>query len=65
APILRECKDNEKIDVDFEGVEVLTPSWADEFLTPLVKLYRNKISFKNTNNPSVVESLKILDLGNI
>ena len=62
APTLRECTKNEAIEVNFEGVEVLTPSWADEFLTPLVTAYKNKISFKNTSNPSVIESLKILNL---
>ena len=61
-PTLRERKNNEAIEVDFEGVEVLTPSWADEFLTPLFNSYKNKVSLKNTNNPSVVESLKTLGL---
>ncbi|MDP3994457.1 MAG: DUF4325 domain-containing protein [bacterium] len=63
APTLRERKENEAIEVDFEGVEVLTPSWADEFLTPLFADYKNAVSLKNTTNPSVVESLKILNLG--
>lgn len=62
APTLRECKENEAIEVDFEGVEVLTPSWADEFLTPLFSFYGNRVSLNNTNNPSVIESLKILGL---
>ena len=63
APTLRAYKNNEAIEVDFEGVEVLTPSWADEFLTPLFNSHKNSVSLKNTNNPSVVESLKILGLG--
>lgn len=62
APTLRECKGHETIEVDFEGVEVLTPSWADEFLTPLFRFYKSRVSLKNTNNPSVIESLKILNL---
>ena len=61
-PTLRERKSNEAVEVDFEGVEVLTPSWADEFLTPLFNSYKNGVSLKNTNNPSVIESLKILGL---
>ena len=61
-PTLRECKDNEAIEVDFGGVEVLTPSWADEFLTPLFNSFKNRVNLKNTTNPSVTESLKILDL---
>ena len=63
-PTLRECNDTENIEVDFEGVEVLTPSWADEFLTPLFDVFRNRVNLKNITNPSVVESLKILDLSN-
>lgn len=62
APTLRECEDREVIEVDFEGVEVLTPSWADEFLTPLFNSFKNRINLINTSNPSVVESLKILGL---
>jgi len=62
APTLREGKDNEAIEVDFEGVDVLTPSWADEFLTPLYNSYGSRVTLKNTNNLSVVESLKILGL---
>ena len=61
-PTLRERKSNEAIEVDFEGVDVLTPSWADEFLTPLINSHKNSVSLKNTSNPSVVESLKILGL---
>ena len=62
TPTLRECKESEDIEIDFSGVDVLTPSWADEFLTPILKLYKNKTILKNTNNPSVRESLKILGL---
>ena len=61
-PTLRELAKDEEIKIDFEGVEVLTPSWADEFLTPLFGSYKNKINLTNTSNPSVLESLKILNL---
>jgi len=61
-PTLREINTDEIIEVDFEGVEVLTPSWADEFITPLKNEYRNEIKLQNTKNPSVSESLKILNL---
>jgi len=61
-PSLKDISEREKVVVDFEGVEVLTPSWADEFLSPLMKHYNNKISFTNIDNSSVIESLKILNL---
>ena len=60
-PTLRERKEK-IIEIDFEGVEVLTPSWADEFLTPLIDLYKNDVKLININNSSVIESLKILGL---
>ena len=51
----------EKIILDFEEVDVLTPSWADEFITNLI--YRQgkaNVEFKNTDNPSVRETLELL-----
>jgi len=62
SPTLREVKLDEKIEVDFSGVEVLTPSWADEFLTSLINSFGKRVILKNTQNASVVESLKILNL---
>lgn len=60
SPTLRNVKDGEIVEVDFDGVEVLTPSWADEFLVQLFNLYKNRVVLKNTQNSSVTESLKIL-----
>ncbi len=51
----------DEIVVDFAGVNVLAPSWADEFLTPLRQHYSKiKILCINTENPSVSATLKIL-----
>lgn len=58
-PTLNELKNNEEIIVDFEGVIVLTPSWADEFLTPLKQKFK-QVDLINTNNPSVKATLAIL-----
>lgn len=49
----------EKLEIDFEGVEVLTPSWADEFITPLQKSFP-QVKLINTENPSVKATLEIL-----
>ena len=54
-------KPDEPIELDFEGVQVLAPSWADEFLSGLREKYRNPIKILPTKNSSVIESLKILD----
>lgn len=59
-PALREVLADETIEVDFEGVNVLTPSWADEFLTPLKQRYK-KVVLTNTKNSSVQATLKILE----
>lgn len=57
---LREMKDNETIEVDFEGVITFTPSWGDEFLTPLLEKYKEKLILKNTENVSVQATLRLL-----
>lgn len=58
--ILREVKENENVEVDFSGVLTFSPSWGDEVLTPLLNLYGNRLVLKNTNNPSVLATLDIL-----
>ena len=60
-PILKGVSPGEKIVVDFAGVVVLTPSWADEFLTPLRNNFKEKVTLLNINNPSVEATLSILD----
>ncbi len=59
-PVLNEHAKDTKIIVDFAGVSVLTPSWADEFLTPLQKRYSGHVRLQNTSNPSVAATLTIL-----
>lgn len=59
-PVLNEISADEEIVVDFGDVVVLTPSWADEFLTPLYKRFSNKVRLNNISNPSVLATLAIL-----
>ncbi len=59
-PVLKDLKIYEKLEIDFEGVAVLTPSWADEFLTRLQKDYPGRVRYENTENPSVKATLEIL-----
>ena len=49
---------DEEISLDFADVKVLTPSWADEFISGIKSAHKNLISFINTSNPSVQASLK-------
>ncbi len=61
-PILKEVKKSENVEVDFEGVLTFSPSWGDEFLTPLLNTYGDRLILKNTNNPSVLATLDILQI---
>ncbi len=54
------------IELDFEGIQVLAPSWADEFVTPLAEKWGDRLHYVNTENPSVkvtLEFLKQISLG--
>lgn len=59
-PVLNEHAKDPEIIVDFAGVVVLTPSWADEFVTPLQKRFSGHTTLRNISNPSVVATLAIL-----
>lgn len=59
-PTLNELNDTEELLIDFKDVIVLTPSWLDEFLTPLIKAENKHIKLVNLSNPSVKTSLEIL-----
>ena len=58
AYVFRNIEENEEIILDFEGIKVLAPSWADEFITGFNSEYKNKLLYLNTENPSVKASLK-------
>ena len=60
-PVLNEFSENEEIVVDFTDIAVLTPSWADEFLTPLRSRFHDRVKLMNTDNASVKATLAILD----
>lgn len=59
-PVLNEISPKDEIIVDFADVTVLTPSWADEFLTPLYDRFDEKVKLVNDDNPSIRASLAIL-----
>lgn len=60
-PTLRDIKPGEKIDIDFEGILTLSPSWADEFFTPLMDEFGDRLAMLSTDNPSVKATLDILE----
>ncbi len=51
----------EKIELDFSGVEVMTPSWLDEFLQGLKEEYGERVICLPSKNSTVIESLKALE----
>jgi len=60
-PSLKDIKEDEEVIIDFEGVITFTPSWGDEFLNFLRIEYGDRLILKNTKNPSVQASLKMLE----
>ena len=59
-PALKDVKEDEIIEVDFIGVLTFSPSWGDEFLTPLLVKYGDRLVLKNTSDPSVKATIEIL-----
>ena len=48
------------IQIDFEGVLTVTPSWFDEFLTRLAEYTDGKVELLPTTNASVLAALPVL-----
>jgi len=60
-PTLKELAKDEQLTLDFEGVEVLSPSWADEFLTPLLQVLGHRLTLAHTSNASVKLTIETLE----
>jgi len=54
-------ENTEKIIIDFLDVTTFSPSWGDEFLSPLQQKYQNNLFLKNTSNASVKATIEILE----
>jgi hypothetical protein len=59
--MLSTTNDTEQIIVDFDGVSAFSPSWGDEFLTPLQQKFGERVTLKNTLNPSVRLTIETLE----
>ena len=54
----------ESIELDFDGVLAVGPSWLDEVVGALRAEYgRERVIFLPTKNLSVIESLRVIDPG--
>ena len=60
-PTLAHLGKNEAVLVDFEGVSTFSPSWGDEFLTPLQKKFGGRVTLRNVTNPSVSLTIATLE----
>ncbi len=60
-PVLSEINIEEGIQIDFRGVNTFTPSWGDEFITPLFKKFGDKLVLNYLENPSVRKTLSTIE----
>lgn len=60
-PTLSNLDKSENVVVDFDGVSTFSPSWGDEFLTPLQKRSGDHLALKNSTNPSVSLTITTLE----
>jgi hypothetical protein len=55
-------EENSPVEIDFDGVVTVTPSWFDEFLTSLVDYAGGQVELLPTKNASVLVALPVLAL---
>jgi hypothetical protein len=60
-PTLQSINPEENIEINFEGVLTFSPSWGDEFLTPLAKKFGSRFVLVAVDNLSVKATLEILE----
>jgi len=60
-PSLINIPNNESVEIVFTGVNTFSPSWGDEFLTPIIKQFGNRLIMVDTGNLSVVATLDMLE----
>lgn len=59
--LLRDLPEHETIELDFSGVAVLAPSWADEVITSLIAKYgRDRVILGPSTNASVLMTIELL-----
>lgn len=60
-PTLRDLKDHEDLEINFDGVFTFSPSWGDEFLTPLLNQFGDLLMLLSSDNLSVQATLHLLE----
>ena len=57
---LQGIRPDENLEIDFSGVFTFSPSWGDEFLSPLLDQLGDRLVLLTSDNMSVQATLKIL-----
>ncbi|MBI2644554.1 hypothetical protein HYW94_00005 [Candidatus Uhrbacteria bacterium] len=60
-PLLIALPKNEFLEIDFEGITTFSPSWGDEFLTPLHEEFSDRLILHLTDNLSVKDTIELLE----
>lgn len=60
-PQIATLNEGENLELDFEGVTTFSPSWGDEFLSPLLAKFGIRLVLVNTGNLSVKATLEMLE----
>lgn len=60
-PRLSSLSEKETIEVDFSGVGTFSPSWADEFLIPLLDAYHERLMLLPSDNAAVTATISFLE----
>lgn len=60
ANVLLRLPSEDRIEVDFSGLDVLTPSWAEEFFPKLRAAYGDRVVLLPSDNPSVKLTLEAI-----
>ncbi len=60
-PTLAELQEGEELIIDFAGINTFSPSWGDEFLTPVQKQYGDRLVVKNMTNASAILTISTLE----
>jgi hypothetical protein len=61
-PSLKDVREDEVVEIDFSGVVTFSPSWGDEFLSPLIATYGTHLVLVNVGqNPSTLLTLQLLE----
>ena len=55
------AKPDELVEIDFDGVITFSPSWGDEFLTPMLNKFGDRLVLLPTSNPSVKITINLLE----